>query len=142
MQDREFINKKVHNLYWNHDMNCSATTLLTLSEIFLTNLCSQVVDAVTGIPGAGRSGSLCGLVGGSIMFIGIRGKENGLGHEEIVTTCNNFVKGFEEEFGSLNCSELRPEGFKPENPLHLCEEITKKAIKFTLNYLNVLEVRI
>jgi C_GCAxxG_C_C family probable redox protein len=136
MRYHGFVNEKVHNLYWNHDMNCSTTTLLTLSEIFNINLSSQVLDAVTGMPGAGRSGSLCGLVGGSIMFIGIRGKENGLEHEEIVTMCNTFVKGFKKEFGSLSCKELRPQGFKPENSPHLCEEITKKAIMFTLDFLD------
>jgi C_GCAxxG_C_C family probable redox protein len=136
MRYQSFVNEKVHNLYWNHDMNCSTTTLLTLSEIYHINLSSQVLDAVTGMPGVGRSGSLCGLVGGSIMFIGIRGKENGLEHEEIVIKCNNFVKGFEKEFGSLSCKDLRPQGFKPENPPHLCEEITKKAIMFTLNFLD------
>ena len=40
----------------------------------------------------------------------------------------------------LNCAILRPQGFKPDNPPHLCEEITKKAIMFTLNYLNSLNM--
>lgn len=67
------------------------------------------------------------------MFIGILGKENGLENEAVVKTCNEFAKGFEKEFGSLDCRVLRPQGFKPDNPPHLCEEITKKAILFTLN---------
>lgn len=70
------------------------------------------------------------------MVIGILGKEKGLEPKDIVDKCNKFVKGFENEFGSLNCKDLRPEGFKPENPPHLCESITSKAISFTLNYIN------
>jgi len=58
------------------------------------------------------------LVASALMFIGIKGKEKGLQHEEIVTICNNFAKGFEKEFGSLNCRDLRPQGFKPDNPPH------------------------
>jgi len=136
MQYKEFIDEKVHKYYWNDDLNCSTASLLTLSEIFHTNLCSQVLDAAIGLPGAGRYGAQCGLVGSSLMFIGIQGKEKGLEHEEIVTVCNDFAKAFKKEFGSLNCRELRPQGFDPNNPPHLCEDITKKAILLTLNYLN------
>lgn len=135
MQYDEFINEKVHDLYWNYDFNCATTTLLTLSEIFHVNLCSQVIDAAIAIPGAGRYGGQCGLLGGSLMFFGIQGKENGLEQEDIVALGNGFTKAFENQFGSFNCKDLRPQGFKPENPPHLCEEITKRAIILILDYL-------
>lgn len=135
MNYKEFIDEMVHKYYWNDDLNCATASLLTLSEIFNTDLCPQILDSIIGIPGAGRHGAQCGLVGSSLMFIGIRGKEKGLEHEEIVSVCNRFAKGFEKEFGGLNCRELRPQGFDPSNPPHLCEDITKKAILFTLNYL-------
>jgi len=136
MQYREYINERVHVLYWNDNLNCATTSLLTLSEIFHINLNPQILDAGIGMHGAGGYGAQCGLVSGSLMFIGILGKENGLENREIVKTCYEFAKGFEKEFGSLNCRDLRPEGFKQNNPPHLCEEITKKAIMYTLNYLN------
>jgi len=135
----ELINDKVHSYYWNDEFNCAITSLLTLSEIFHINLCSQIVNAGIGMPGAGGYGAQCGLVGGALMFIGILGKEKGLENTDIVTTCYEFAKRFEKEFGSLDCRVLRPQGFKPDNPPHLCEEITKKAIMFTLNYLNSLD---
>jgi len=135
MQYQKLIEEKVHKYYWDDDLNCTTASLLTLSEIFRTKLSSQILDAVIGIPGAGRYGAQCGLVASALMFIGIKGKENGLQHEEIVTICNNFAREFEKEFGSLNCRDLRPQGFKPENPPHLCEEITKKTVKFTLDFL-------
>ncbi|MCB8815742.1 C-GCAxxG-C-C family protein [Desulfosporosinus shakirovi] len=135
MQYHQFIDEEVHRYYWDNDLNCATTSLLTLSEIFQTKLSSQILDAVTGIPGAGRYGAQCGLVASALMFIGIKGKEKGLQHKEIVIMCNDFAKGFEKEFGSLNCRDLRPQGFKPDNPPHLCEEITKKAVKFTLSYI-------
>ncbi|KJS48471.1 C-GCAxxG-C-C family protein [Desulfosporosinus sp. BICA1-9] len=135
MQYREYINERVHSLYWKEDLNCAITSLLIFSEIFKIDLDLQILDAAIGMPGAGRYGAQCGLVTGSLMFIGIKGKENGLEHEAIVDKCHNFAKDFEKEFGSLNCRDLRPEGFKPDNPPHLCEEITKRAIMFTLNIL-------
>jgi len=136
MQYREYINERVHDLYWNDNLNCAVTSLLIFSEVFHINLNPQIFDSAIGMPGAGRYGAQCGLVVGSLMFIGIQGKENGLEHEAIVDKCNNFAKGFEDEFGSLNCRDLRPEGFKPDNPPHLCEEITKKAVIYTLKYLS------
>lgn len=135
MQYWEYINERVHALYWNDDLNCAITSLLILAEIFMINLNPQILDAAIGMPGAGRYGAQCGLVEGALMFIGIKGKVDGLENEAIVNRCNNLVKGFEKEFGSLNCRDLRPEGFKPDNPPHLCEEITKKAIMFTLSKL-------
>ena len=139
MQYMELINEKVHSYYWNDDLNCAITSLRILSEIFQTNLCSQIVSAGIGMPGAGGYGAQCGLVSGSLMFIGILGKENGQKNEAIIKTCYEFAKRFENEFGSLDCRVLRPQGFKPDNPPHLCEEITKKAIMFTMSYLNSLD---
>ena len=139
MQYMELINEKVHSYYWNDDLNCAITSLLILSEIFHTNLCSQIVSAGIGMPGAGGYGAQCGLVSGSLMFIGILGKENGQENMAIVKMCNEFAKRFENEFGSLDCRVLRPQGFKADNPPHLCEEITKKAIMFTMSYLNSLD---
>jgi C_GCAxxG_C_C family probable redox protein len=136
MQYREYINERVHNFYWNDDLNCATTSLLIFSEIFHINLNSQILDAAIGMPGAGQYGEQCGLVAGALIFIGIQGKEKGLEPKDIVNKCNNFAKGFDEEFGSLNCRDLRPEGFKPDNPPHLCEEITKRAILYTLKYLS------
>jgi len=95
MQYIEFVNDKVHSYYWNDDLNCAITSLLTLSEIFHINLCSQIVDAGIGMPGAGGYGAQCGLVGGALMFIGILGKENGLENEAVVKTCydhHTYVK--------------------------------------------------
>lgn len=30
----EYIKKRVHDLYWNGDVNCARTTLLILSELY------------------------------------------------------------------------------------------------------------
>jgi C_GCAxxG_C_C family probable redox protein len=136
MQYRDYIKERVHSLYWNDDLNCATTSLLIFSEIFHINLNSQIIAAAIGMPGAGQYGAQCGLVEGGLMFIGIQGKEKGLEHKDIVKKCNNFAKGFEDEFGSLNCRDLRPEGFKSDNPPHLCEEITKKAILFAMKFLS------
>jgi hypothetical protein len=109
--------------------------LKILSSIFSMELADQVIDAATGMHGAGSYQAQCGLVEGTLMFIGIIGKRIGLTDEEIETYCYNFAYEFEQHFGSLVCRELRPEGFNPDNPPHLCEEITKQAVLFTAYYI-------
>jgi C_GCAxxG_C_C family probable redox protein len=130
------INKRVHHYYWDDDINCAKATLKILSEIFGVNLSSQVLDSAIGMHGAGRFGAQCGLLEGTIMFIGIIGRERGCENGDIVNYCYNFSNEFQNTFGSLVCKELRPQGFKPENPPHLCEELTKKAVGLSVNYIS------
>jgi C_GCAxxG_C_C family probable redox protein len=132
----DLIKERVHHYYWKEDLNCATTALRVLSEIFEVNLCSQVIDAATGLPGGGKFGAQCGLVDGPLMFIGILGKERGIENEKIANCCYNFSKEFQQNFGSLICKDLRPQGFKPENPPHLCEELTNSAIEFAVNHIN------
>ena len=59
MRYQEYINERVHSLYWNDDLNCATTTLITLSEIFQINLGSQIINAAIGMHGAGKYGAQC-----------------------------------------------------------------------------------
>lgn len=135
MKFDDLINKRVHTYYWIDDLNCAKTTLKTLAEIFDIHLSSQVVDSAAGLPDKGVFGSRCGLVQGSLMFMGILGRERGLDNNKIVDLCYDFAYRFQDKFESLTCKGLRPQGFKPENPPHLCEDLSKKAIRFTANYI-------
>jgi C_GCAxxG_C_C family probable redox protein len=129
------IEERVHHYYWNKDLNCATTALCVLAEIFEIDLCSQVIDSAIGMHGGGKFGAQCGLVEGPLMFIGIFGKEQGIDDKDIVNYCYCFLKEFQIKFGSIVCKDLRPQGFKPKNPPHLCEELTKRAIEFIVNYL-------
>lgn len=106
-----------------------------LSEIHEINLDRQVINSAIGMHGAGGFGAQCGLVEGSLMFIGIWGREKGLSDETIINLCYCFAQEFEKKFNSMLCMQLRPQGFKPDNPPHLCEGLTKRAVKFTAKYL-------
>lgn len=70
------------------------------------------------------------------MFFGILGKEEELSQKEIRSVCNEFADQFQNKFCSLLCEELRPEGFKSENPPHLCDDITKKAVSLSVDIIN------
>ena len=93
------------------------------------------MDASIGMNGAGRFGSQCGLVEGVLMFIGIYSIHKGIQKEKIINLCNNFSKGFQQNFGSLLCRELRPQRFSSGNPLHLCEDIIKRAVSYSAEFI-------
>ena len=93
------------------------------------------MDAALGMYGAGGYRAQCGLVEGPLMFIGVYGKKLGLSDGAIGQLCKEFAAEFEEKFSSLVCRELRPEGFHPDNPPHLCEPLTVEAIEFQYRFI-------
>jgi len=136
MDRQTLVHNRVHTYYWRDDLNCAVTTLRILSEYFSVDIHPQVIQSAAGLHGAGYYGAQCGLVEGGLMFIGIMGHRISLAEEEIVSACYDFASLFEERFGSLLCRELRPEGFHPDNPPHLCEQITNDAILFAMDYID------
>ena len=124
----EYITNRVHDLYWKEDINCARTTLVCLSELFEITLEPQTIWSAVGLHGAGGYRAQCGLVEGSLMFIGIYLHGLGKTEDEIVSVC-------EKAFGSLRCLELRPSGFSESDPPHLCEKLTCNGIEFAYQYI-------
>lgn len=135
MERKKLIRDRVHTYYWHDDLNCAITTLEILSEYFSVDIHPQVIQSAAGLHGAGFYGAQCGLIEGGLMFIGIMGALVQLPNDQIVSACYDYASRFESEFGSLLCRELRPEGFNPDDPPHLCENITNEAILFTMDYI-------
>ncbi len=129
------IQSKITRYFVNGDYNCAASTLLILSEEFDLPLSPQVIDAATGMNGAGKFQAQCGLVEGTLMFLGILGKNKELTTDEIVKSCYNYSIEFTGKFGSITCKELRPEGFKPGNPPNLCEKLAVKTVNFGIDFI-------
>ncbi|MGM9570641.1 MAG: C-GCAxxG-C-C family (seleno)protein [bacterium] len=132
------IKEKVHSLYWEKDINCARTALICLSELIPVKLQPQTINSAIGLHGAGGFRAQCGLVEGSLMFIAIYLSEQNKKEEEIVKACYNFAAQFTKEFSSLRCFDLRPNGFRADDPPHACENLTVKAIKFTYDFLQQL----
>ena len=139
MKDREqmirWIADRVHHEYYTYDTNCATVTLLCLSHIYDIPLGEQLLHAATGMHGAGGYRAQCGLVEGSLMFLGILGREKGMSKEEIVALCYRYGESFETRFGSLTCRGLRPGGFRVDDPPHLCETLTNRSILFTFDFI-------
>jgi len=87
MAYEKFIKDRVHEYYWTDDINCATTTLKILSEAFAIKLKDQIIDAAIGMHGAGEFGAQCGLVEGTLMFMGIAGRARCIQDENIVKSC-------------------------------------------------------
>jgi hypothetical protein len=135
MKLQELIDARVHDYYWKEDFSCAITTLKILSELYYPALHPQVIDAAFGL-NAGRCGMQCGLVEGALLFIGVYGNQNDMTKEEITDVCHIYCNEFQTAFGSLLCKKLRPQGFFANNPPHLCENLTKKAVEFSANFIS------
>ncbi len=129
------VSHRVHDYFWRKDLNCATASLKILAETFQVQLDDQILDAAVGMNGAGEYGAQCGLVEGALMFLGILGRARDLPKQQIVALCRNYTKRFEDHFESLECRVLRPEGFTPENPPHLCERFSCEAIEMAIAFM-------
>jgi C_GCAxxG_C_C family probable redox protein len=109
----------VRKYYWEQDINCARTCLITLGSLFHYELNPQTIRAAIGLHGAGGYRAQCGLVEGTLMFIGCYFSDRGRTDAEIADLCYRFAEAFEKEFGSLRCYDLRPNGFTAEDKPHL-----------------------
>ena len=105
MKVEKYINLRVKYYYHIKYISCTQTVLRILSKLFSLKLNKQVFY-----------GAQCGLIEGVLMFIGLLGNSRGYSREDIEAVCFEFAEGFEKKLGSLICRELRPEGFKEDNP--------------------------
>lgn len=131
----DYIRDKVHELYYKYDINCARTTLICLSELFDTKIDDQTWNAAVGLHGGGGFRGQCGLVEGGLMFIGIYFAHLNIEEHDIVSLCYEYSKAFMEKFDSLRCFDLRPGGFREDDPPHLCEKMTCEAIEFTYQFV-------
>ncbi len=135
MNEKQIIINHVNHSYRNEKINCATTILKLLGNSFNIPFSDQVIHAASGMHGAGRYGAQCGLVEGTLMFLGIYGSLNQWDKGQLDSYCSRFAGAFEKRFGSLSCSILRPEGFHDSQPPYLCMDLTIKASEFTIDHL-------
>ena len=130
-----YIRDAVARCYWQEDVNCATTMLRTLADIYGVTLQPQLAAAAAGLHGAGGYGAQCGLIEGSLLFLGILAQENNAETSAAALSCRRFAADFEKQFGSLLCRQLRPGGFRDDDPPHLCEELTCRALTFSAEFI-------
>ncbi|AGF77748.1 Putative redox-active protein [Desulfocapsa sulfexigens DSM 10523] len=132
---KNYVNKRVATYFHVNDYNCVRTDLLILAEYFKVTLGQQILDAAVGMHGAGGYRAQCGLVEGTLLFLGLIGAEKAVAEEDIVEACHDFGRAFEAEFSSLQCKTLRPGGFMEDDPPHLCEDLACRSIIFSISFV-------
>lgn len=128
-------NELIHHLYHDKDFNCAITTLHCLGKEFGVDIQQQVFDSAICLNGGGRFRAQCGLVEGTLMFIGICATERGMKKKEMMKIAYGFCEAFTARFHSLLCRDLRPGGFQKSDPPHMCEPLTRETVAFTIDYL-------
>ena len=123
----EYVSHEVHRLYYDYDENCARTTLKCLSHLFSFPINDDVFSSAIGMHGAGFYRAQCGLVEGTLMFIGLYGVGKGLLRDEIVKLCYDYASSFEKEFSSLRCRELRPGGFSQSFAMTMPQALKKNS---------------
>lgn len=135
MDTRAFVEQRIARYYRVDEINCAVATLKILAERFGLKISEQVLDSAVGMNGAGQYRAQCGLVEGGMMFLGIFGRKRGMSDDDIMELCREYAAAFEKRFGSLSCRVLRPEGFDPDNPPHICEPISVDAVCFDIEFI-------
>ena len=131
----EQMRDHVQESYFGHDYNCAHTMLTALAQFFETDLSPQLINAAQGMHGAGKFGAQCGLVEGTLMFLGVYYMDRGYDRYEVEKICNHFAQSFTAKYKSLECRELRPGGFNDDDPPHLCAGLTLDAILFAREFI-------
>ncbi len=139
MDAEKMIRESVHDLYWNNDVNCARTTMLILSQLFTYRITEQLYYAAVGMHGAGKYRAQCGIVEGTLLFLGCYLTSQRKDEDYIVSACYRFAESFENKFGALTCRVLRPIGFNENDPPHACENLTVNAIMFSYSYISGLD---
>jgi hypothetical protein len=140
-QNRSQLNRipeTVRRCYWEDESNCAVTTLTCLSELFSVDVSPQVFDAAIGMHGAGGFRAQCGLVEGTLMFLGLYLSSLGWSREQTAQACCTYAEAFTRRFSSLSCRDLRPGGFNDDDPPHLCTELTEQSVVFSRDFIGEL----
>jgi len=132
---KNLIQERVYAYYHELGLNCARVSLDALCDIFDVELCDQVKDATIGLHGAGGHRDQCGLVEGPLMFIGIYFAQKNVPKETIIKYCYDFAVSFINEFGSLLCFTLRPQGFSADQPPAMCGDLTCRTIWHSYNFI-------
>jgi C_GCAxxG_C_C family probable redox protein len=108
--------------------NCAQSSFLALSEQFgLEN--SDMVKALTPLPGIAERGETCGAVTGALLALGlVFGRENisdWQAYRDSLKPANEFCDRFIEELGSTMCSDIVESKFGQRLDLRKTDDLSK-----------------
>lgn len=81
---------------------------------------------------AEHASSVCGAYEGVLAFVRDYAEQKGLESDALI---KDFRSVFSCQYRSVICSDLRPEGFRKNDPAHICAPYMLDIILFTYDYL-------
>lgn len=102
--------------YLEQGYNCAEALLLAGNELYSLGIGEKDLLIISGFGGGMGCGSTCGAVAGCIALLGRLQLEKAAHESETFgPNCAAFIAAVKEEYGSCDCSDLRPKlaGDKP-----------------------------
>jgi hypothetical protein len=121
--DRQGLRERVERYFVSGQYNCTMTALAVLFEAYEMAPDPRLLGAGQCMPGVGGSGGLCGLVSGTLIFLGVWGYERGLHRSALAPGCAFVVESVRRRFGSTSCAALQTEEGCGDLVLAYLEEI-------------------
>jgi C_GCAxxG_C_C family probable redox protein len=92
---------------FSRSFNCSQAVFSTFAPQFGINEATALKLASPFGAGLARRGEVCGAVSGALLTLGLaRGADTPAGKEEIYRLSQEFMRRFEEKYGTLLCRDL------------------------------------
>lgn len=101
--------------YFEGNYNCAETILRAGNDYYNLGLHDRDMIMVAAYGAGIQTGSTCGavLAGASLLsmkYVDAKAHES----EDIRPVVNKLIKGFNNEYSSLLCKDIKPQSFKPE----------------------------
>ena len=132
----------VARYFYKGGLNCAESTLRCLIEEGIIDPPPEVVRMMSGFGGGMQRGTTCGAVVAAVAAIGwTTGRtEPGQSREPSAAAVREFLRRFEETFGSLTCRELqavyvKEHALKSEGMYRSCTVFVEKAVELAQDIL-------
>ena len=130
------MHPEVTDYFYSGGLNCAETTLRCLIENGMIDAPLETVRMMTGFGGGMQRGTTCGAVVGAVAALGwATGRtEPGADRTASAAVVREFLKRFEEMFGTLTCRELRAvyakdHALKSEGMYRGCTVFVEKSVE-------------
>lgn len=133
---------EVTKYFYKGGLNCAESTLRCLIEEGVIDAPPEAVRMMTGFGGGMQRGTTCGAVVGAVAALGwATGRtEPGQSREASARVVREFLRQFEESFGTLDCRTLqatyvKDHALKSEGMYRSCTVFVEKAVELVREIL-------
>lgn len=133
---------EVTKYFYKGGLNCAESTLRCLIEEGVIDAPPEAVRMMTGFGGGMQRGTTCGAVVGAVAALGwATGRtEPGQSREASARVVREFLRRFEESFGTLDCRTLQATYVKDHAPksegmYRSCTVFVEKAVELVREIL-------